>query len=209
MWEKLSNIAQANKAEWNRTVAENSELIPDLRTLRKRYGLPIEHSEFYNWYRFDYPDSEQSKKLEKFHQDVDDLAAKHKINMDKWSSPFIYLIVLGEPGPISLGGGFPKIQVQQDSEGRITNEVLIDLETAVDNPIIQKYIADIHKQNILAKDPPPLPKKQVGSRKVDWQPVWEWSKRYPVFSLKEIASQLGYSYGTVRNRLSGLDSEGS
>jgi hypothetical protein len=173
MSNQLINIVEANLSEWNHTIAENNALKSDLRTLRRKYVLPIKHSEFHKWYSLDSSDQLQHKKIEDFHKDVMNLAAKNDINMDKWESALIYLIILDEPGPISLGGGFPKVQVSVDSEGKMTQDVQFDLETAVENPIVQKFIADIRKHNVLIKDPPPLPKKQVGSRKVDWRPIWE------------------------------------
>lgn len=203
MWKKLNGIAEANLAEWNRTVYENSALSSDLRALRRKYGLPIKHEEFRYWY----DEPKRNQQIEEFHKDVDKLAVKHDINTEKWGSPFFYLIVLNDPGPVSLGSGFPAVHTSTNSEGKMIRQVAPDLETALDNPIVQRYIADIHKQNILAEDPPPSPKRQAGSRKVDWRPVWEWSKRYSNFTKKEIADLLGYSYGTVRSRLSRLDGE--
>lgn len=40
-WEKLEEIAHADKREWRRSVAENDDVQRALRTLRVRYHLPL------------------------------------------------------------------------------------------------------------------------------------------------------------------------
>lgn len=201
---QLQEIASANWSEWKRTVGENQALQLDLCALRKRYRLPVKHEDFDSWYNINWFDESQHQRQEQFHKDVKKLAEKHQVNMQKWGSPFIYLIVLGEPGPIFIERGYPSITVSIDEKGRIIQNIVPALDTAMSNPIVQRYMANMHKSNVLTLDPPPQPQKKLGSRKTDWRPVLEWSKRHPEFSLKEIAQILGFAYGTVRNRLNNL-----
>jgi hypothetical protein len=204
---QLNEIAAANLSEWKRTVEENQGLQQELRVLRAKYGLPISRSEFHKWYSsIEGSDENQRQHKEQFYEDVVKLAKKYELNMQKWGNPFIYLVVLGEVGPIFLESGYPSVAVSIDEEGRIFQRIEPTLDTAISNPIIQQFMASIHKSNVLTLDPPPQPQKEPRGRGIDWRPILEWSKRHPDFSLKEIAQILGFSYGTVRNRLSSLDS---
>jgi len=197
-WQELLGIAEVNKQEWQRLVVDNRELHADLRTLRVRYGFPLPNlSAVVRWL-----DNTSPQVQCQLNREIDDLAVKHGIP-PKWRSPVWYLAILGRPIGLSYSMGFPSGRCMRDESGHLRHEIIIDSETAVGNPHVQEFMESIQRQFL---EGPPMPQPMKSNpRKLDWQPVWEWHRKHPDTSLKEIAEMLGYSYGYIRQKLAGFD----
>ena len=200
----LLGIFEANKRKWQRLVEDSQELRADLDALRVRHGFPLKMSKVAPW--IDKAGLQERKQLS---QEIADLATKHGIPQ-KWRNALWHLAVTGRAWGLMLEMGFPSGRfvptVQQTEHGEsshVKHEIVIDSETAVNNPIVQKFIQEMRKQFL---EKPPKPQPTPGNpRKLNWQPVWEWHKQHPDITLKEIADMLNYSHGYVRQKLAGFD----
>jgi hypothetical protein len=79
---------------------------------------------------------------------------------------------------------------------------VITVETDLGNPLV---LDTIKKWQDDRRSNPPSPIK-VGKEK-DWRPVWEWCKRNPDVTHKEIAEKLKCHRVTVSRALERLDKE--
>jgi len=197
-WQELLEVGEANRREWQRVIEDNLELQADLRALRARYGLSSSYSEAVRWAE------SASPKIEELSQELADLAAKHGIP-PKWHCALFYLAVLGRPFGAFHGMGFPRGRLVYE-DGHFRSEIVIDSETVVDNPIVQEHIRGLQRQFLEFLEGPPRPQPMNNNpRRLDWQPVWEWHRKHPDVTLKELAELLGYSYGYMRQQLTGFD----
>ena len=194
---KLWEIAEAYELKWQRLIENNQDLRNELRSLRGRYaGLPLRVEEVTKWI-----DGTSSDIQQQFGKEVEQLRKRHGIP-EIWKTTFWYLAITRTPISVPFPLGSPKGHFVERENGSKGSKLIINDETAIHNPIVQKWIRAWQKQFL---EPPPRPHPMKDNpRKLDWQPVWEWHKAHPYVSIREIADMLGYSYGYVRQKLAGF-----
>lgn len=226
-WERFRAIADGNRSEWQRTVMENRPLQRDLSKLRPKYGLPLPTLDATRFYDEQYKLAEQHvneqfAEYERLHvkgsaegqtftysiplrEELRQLAIEHGLNWKKWGRNLEMLAVFGkERAPLGFNIGFPGATGKSLDGGGYLLEVQLTPSVDVTNPVVQRYLADVHKKNVLASEPPPEPTPIDGTRELDWRPLQEWLKRHPDFTYDDIAPYVGRTANTIRKKVAEL-----
>ena len=121
---------------------------------------------------------------------------------EAWHIDFIAEIA-GTPSEALREAGRPQVNYYQAENGDWKWECTITPETDLTDPRVLQFIQSRQKEYAPA---PPKPARTLGNlRKLDWRPLYEWHKRYPLFSIDEIAEKIGYPPTTVRRKFRELD----
>lgn len=195
---RLENIAAADESEWERLVGKNKELQDEFRTIRAHFGFPLPTIDAATAWIC--ADRQRCAGLE---QEVNALAKKYAIP-ERWFTALFYLAVLGWPLGLFFRMGFPTGEITFD-HSILENRWIVDNTVDLQNPIVQDFMQ--HPPELNGDIcPQPQPSKD-NSRKLDWRPVWEWSKRHPSVTRNRIAKMLSRNPVAVRRKLEELDAE--
>jgi hypothetical protein len=219
---RIMGIATADKMEWERII-ENPAFQKAIKNLQREFRLPIKCSGFPHlatkevteWMGWN--DTIEinettgqivgSKKVIRRNK----LTREEKELADHFSIPSKFLlslhrlVILDLTSPDITGGGFPTTHTYKRKDGELVHECIITPTTDLDNPLVWDYIK--HWQEVHRDKPPqPLPVR-VGAKPLDWRPVWEWHKRHPSVSDREIALMLDKNRVTVSREFEKLDKE--
>jgi hypothetical protein len=190
-------------SEWQRTVVENPEFVAAIQQLRQSLGLPVSgFVAFVRW--LDNTDPEVRQQLRKA---IEELIQKHNVRKE-WAEAIWNRVIGGDDFPLGprLSTGLPWVRGWHDGE-RFRDELVIDEDVDLENPIVQDYIKQL-RDAIRSTPPMPQPSKD-NPRKLDWIPVWEWSKRHPDVEVNELARMLGYRREYLSRKLSEVEAERS
>jgi hypothetical protein len=198
-WRRLLKIADADKSEWQRTVEDNREFAEDIKQLRLSFGLPVVgFMAFIAWL-----DNAKFGTEKRLGEEIKVLMKKHNIRA-KWFIAIRDRVIGGDDfliGP-TFEGGFPGSRSWLDGEN-IKQELIIDENVALDNPIVQNYIKQMLDHS---RSTPPQPQPTKNNlRKLDWTPVWEWWKRHPDVGVNELARMLGYDRSYMSRKLNEIE----
>jgi len=199
---RLWKSGQANIDERKRTIDENKELQSELKDLRKRYNLVIQNnSQLIHWLQ-----SQPIETLANFSTSVNAIKEKYSISErmsgDFWAA--VWNIPVSDAYKSFRGwNGMPGMRFNKD----LKHELVITPETDITNEFVLVFIKAWQKTMIEHDDKPPQPQKPVDSKRLDWSPVWEWGKRHPQITRKEIAVMLGRPYTVVKSKLEELDKQ--
>jgi hypothetical protein len=203
---KIDNSIAGGESYWER-MNSDPEFLDAIHKLQVKYGLPLPFDTRLNWAKwFDWigwgekPTSQRAKQGKAFYNDVNDLLNNFNIP-EAWREVFISRIA----------GTGKYLTLEHDMSPTFTLypngkwECIITPETDLTNPFILALIQE--QQRVHAGKPPQPIKDKNNPRKLDWRPVYEWHKKYPLFTLKEIATKLGRPYTVVKSKLEELDKQ--
>jgi hypothetical protein len=194
---------------WDR-IHRDPRFLAAKRSIQVRYGLPLpydirlNHRQWLEWQgRAGRPSTWNVKRGKAFAKDIHDLLKRFEVP-EAWHIDFIAEIA-GVPSDAFKDAGSPKFNYYQAENGDWKWECIITPETNLTNPRILEFIQSQQKE---FADLPPKPAKTPGnSRTLDWRPVYDWHKRYPLFSIEEIADKIEYAPETVRRKLREFEGE--
>ena len=173
-----------------------------IRALQARYGLPLpydirlNHQKWLEWLgRAGKPSPERARRGRAFARDILALLKKFEVP-ETWHIDFIAEIA-GIPDDSFNDVGSPRFSYYQDANGTWKWECIITPETDLTNPATLRFIQSQQKE--FAALPPQL-RTPGHSRKLDWRLLYEWHRRYPLFSIEEIADKIDYAPETVKRR---------
>ena len=223
LWKRANQIGNAELLEFQRYI-ENRSLREDVRKIQIELSLPLslnndtfwEDPIYLDWMGWDEPretiQKQKTKRRRKLVREVRKILDKYKIPLHFFGSLHSFIVydnrvhtyqTKGFPqyihGPHKFGDyGFDEWQPL----------CVITVETDLANPLVLENIkAWQRRYKQIPPHRPPLP-IQIG-RKKDYRPVWEWQKRNPDITDKEIAKMLGKNRVTVVRALKRLDKENS
>jgi hypothetical protein len=87
-------------------------------------------------------------------------------------------------------------------EGRPAWQLTITPETDLTNPAVLELMQQQQKAH--AGEPPAPVQDKAGHGRLDWGPVYEWSKSHPLFTIEELAKKIGYTSQYIREKFSEL-----
>lgn len=193
---------------WNR-ITNDPEFIKIKRQIQARYGLPLNYDirlnnpEWIKWMGYDEkPTTKTAKRGQAFLSDVQALFKKFEAP-ESWHNDLIAEIAGDSYDHPLEAWSIPKFEIYKDNEGNWKWQCIITPETDLTNPMCLEMIQSQQKQ--YAGDPPMPIKDKANSRKLDWQPVYEWHKRHPLFTLEEVAKKIGYPAHRVRLKFTELE----
>lgn len=210
MGDKLNDIAESHRAEWERIESEiqgNTDLMAEIRALRKCYGLPCTTPEAQLDWLSRLGNSQGVEAIVQYQDDIAALAKKYSFDNDKGRQTIRSLLEFAAPVETKmLSLGFPTLRVVIQDGVFLGFKPEIDSDTALNNPIVLDEIRSVQREMLLASNPPPHPQPMKDDpKKMDWRPLWEWHKRHPKVTHDEIAKHLGYTPQYVRRKLAELD----
>jgi len=172
------------------------------REIQSRYHLPLPYDIRLNYGKWQKwlgkagkPTRQRQKRGEAFLKEVQALLKKYEVP-EAWYPDFIAEIA-GQPSAShSMGLDLPKFTFYQAANGDWKWECTITPETDLTDPFVLELIQTQQKE--YAGAPPQPARSTTDRRKLDWQPVLEWHERHPLFSIAELAEQIGFAPATVR-----------
>jgi hypothetical protein len=187
---------------WER-IQRDPGFVAAKRRIQKRYGLPLpfdirhHYRRWQTWLgRAGKRNGARKKRGESFLSEVQTLLKYHQVP-DAWYPDFIADIAgraSNQVGEIKL----PRTSFYQDAQGEWKWECILTPETNLTDPFVLEAIQNLQKE--YAGDPPaPVPDLN-DRRKLDWQPVLQWHRQHPLFSIAEIAGRIGYAPATLRRK---------
>ncbi len=211
---RIQDRLDANRSEGERLL-ENQELMAEVKRLQREYGLPFgsdaESKRYWEVLTNDGKVETETGQVAlgpafdrhaKLINQLRLLFTKYALP-DRLYDALWGLVFLGRPGVQYGGGAFPAAPFPKYGE-RETPHLLIYPDTDIDNPMVLQYIRDWQASR---REQPPGPKTIPGSRKVDWRPVWEWHKRHPDVTLRQLAKAISRDPSYVRRQMSLLEEE--
>ena len=195
---------------WER-VSTDPRFLTAKRALQVRYGLPLpydirlDHQQWLEWLgQAGKPNTHKVQRGKAFAKDIRYLLKKFEVP-EAWHIDFIAEIA-GTPAETISDAWSLKFNYYQAENGVWKWECIITPETNLTDWKVLKLIQSQQKE---FADPPPRPAgRQRGHHTLDWRPLYEWHKRYPLFSIEEIAEKIEYPPETVRRKfreLKGID----
>jgi len=203
---KVDGELKGGMSLWDR-ITNDPQFIKAKHKIQTRYGLPLDydirlnHGEWVGWLGYDEKrTSKTAKRGQAFLKDVHALFKKFEVP-DTWQNDLI-----GDIAGTSLNEvwSIPKFETYKDEKGNWNWRCIITPETDLTNPKYLEMIQSQQKQH--AGNPPRPTRDKTNRRKLDWQPVFEWHKRHPLFTLEEIAKKIGYPAQKVRLKLAEFES---
>lgn len=219
--ERYSSYVAADRVERQR-LFENTELLKEVKKLQVDFGLPLDPQgkvypsgkQIADWYGWDEPIEvdksgrkviygPKGQRRERLKKEIKALAKRFNIP-NKFLSSLKNLVVANNYGYQLFSAGFPSIRFDKDRDGNLVQELIVTPETDLGNPIVLEFIRDWQKDQL---DTLSCPQPIMRGRRLDWRPVWEWKKRHPDVTYKEIAPHLHRNSTNVRKALAALDKE--
>ena len=211
---RAAGILMAGNSEFDRLF--NTHKLRGVTALQKKFGLPLASKEAArNWLgyssKFLVPGSAEYEKYEKrtrhreqLFREIGRLVVQMKIP-EKFIGQLVDLVFFGTKPHPPVDIGFPELRVRAVNGDDIKAELAITPETDIESPLVLDYIRRWQEQE---RDPLPQPiPLEENPRKLDWRPVWEWEKRHPGITRKEIAIMLNRNGVAVRRALVEIDHE--
>ena len=185
---------------WSR-VNQDSKYLAAKRVLQTRYRLPLPYDirlNYGKWQRWlgkaGKPTRQKQKRGEAFLEEVQVLLKRYEVP-EAWYPDFIAEIA-GKTAVHAVDLELPQFNVYQTANGEWKWDCTITPETDLTNPFILELIQTQQKEYAVA--PPQPTQSATDRRKLDWQPVLEWHKRHPLFSIAELAEKIGFTSDVVR-----------
>lgn len=188
-------------------ITNDPEFVKIKQLIQARYNLPLGYDirfKYDDWKKWLGDDKKSSTKTAKrgkaFQNDIHALFKKFEVP-DTWQDDLLAEIA-GKPYDSSLDDwSIPVFETYLDTNGNSLWRCVITPETDLTNPVILQMIQSQQKRYA---GNPPKPVK-TNTRKLDWQPVYEWHKRHPLFTLDEIAEKIGYPARVVKVKIAELE----
>jgi hypothetical protein len=195
-------IGGAGLSLWDR-VHRDPRFLAAKRAMQLRYRLPLpydvrlDHQRWLEWQgKAGKPSSQRTQRGKAFAKDMRNLLKKFEVP-EAWHIDFMAEIA-GTPAEAINDAGSLKFNYYQAENGVWKWECIITPETDLTD---RKVLELIQSQQKEFTDPPPKPAStQGGPRKLDWRPLYEWHKHYPLFSIEEIAEKIEFPPETVRRK---------
>ena len=185
---------------WSR-VNQDANYLAAKRVLQTRYRLPLPYDIRLNYGKWQSwlgkagkPSRQRQKRGEAFLKEVEALLKRYEVP-EAWYPDFIAEIA-GKTASQAVDLELPQFNVYQASNGEWKWNCTITPETDLTNPFILEMIQTQQKEYAVA--PPQPTQSATDRRQLDWQPVLEWHKRHPLFSIAELAEKLGFTPDVVR-----------
>jgi hypothetical protein len=187
------------------------EFMKAKREIQARYGLPVPYDirlnnlEWIKWMGYDEkPTSQIAKRGRALLVEIHALFKRFEVP-DAWHHDFIAEIAGNSQGHSLEVWSSPKFEIYKDNEDNWKWRCIITPETDLTNPFYLEMIQS--QQKLYAGDPPKPVKDKNNKRKLDWRPVYEWSKRHPLFTLEEIADKIGITPQRLRLKFAELEDD--
>lgn len=212
-WTRAESYGISELVEWNRHL-ENLKLKKDIVEIQAKMKLPLclrdnlmdyEDPIYIEWMGWDEKNkvikNNKNKRRKKLINEVTKILDKYYVPAQYFGSLF-YFVLTGKQSEGYLTKGFPSFTYHRDENGEWKHKCIITPETDLENPLILDIIKD---WQIARQTKIPLPIKRGKSK--DWRPVWEWKKRHPNISDREIADMLHLNRVTLSRALEKLNNE--
>jgi hypothetical protein len=191
-------------------VNQDPRFLSAKRAIQVRYGLPLPYDirlDYQHWLEWQgqagRPSARKAKRRRAFAKDIHELFKTFEVP-EAWHIDFLAELA-GTPSDAFNEAGSLRVNYYQAENGDWKWECILTPETDLTNPAVLKFIQSQQKE---FADPPPRPARtQSGSRKLNWRPLYEWHKRYPLFSMEEIAEKIEYPPETVRRKFRELEAK--
>ena len=191
---------------WSR-VNQDATYLAAKRVLQTRYRLPLPYDIRLNYGKWQSwlgkagkPSGPRQKRGEAFLKEVEALLKRYEVP-EAWYPDFIAEIA-GKTASHAVDLELPQFNVYQASNGEWKWNCTITPETDLNTPFILEMIQAQQKEYAVA--PPQPTQSATDRRQLDWQPVLEWHKRHPLFSIAELAEKLGFTPDVVRRNIQKL-----
>ncbi len=195
---RIAAVHQSYELEWQ-ILKEQPGLERDVTRYRNKHGYPIS------------PGQHEATDPRTALTELQALAEKYHIPNDYWLW-FASWVKFGREYKVVAGDrtGLPaaKVTLSITPRGPARSPVSFVDGPEVDqnNRVIQGFKAGVQKRDRLELQPPPRPTTDPLTGHADWRPLLIWHLRNPDVDYKQIADVIGYSTGTVKNKLSELKS---
>jgi len=206
--QKLDDRIAGGASFWER-INSDPDFLRAKGKLQAKYALPLDYDiRLHNKAWRDWSGvgekttSPRAKRGRDFYADVEALLKKFDVPA-AWHTDLIAAIAGESIYHAQEVSSSPTFELNFDDHGKLKWRCIITPETDLTNPMNLDLIRTQQKQ--YAPAPPQPVKDKRNPRQLDWRPVYEWRKKYPLFTFEELAEKLGYSSDRVRLKLAELE----